>query len=232
MSGIRYGLILKKKDEPARRIQRSQIFDEDGLEDDDSDDHDVETSAMSKAATVKGPTLPPNFKKPITSNHPVFLNQDDDEAEDDESNDKSVTGRLKVTGPIKGMAFGTGQATRESKACIQKALEEDPQAFAYDELYEDIQSKRAEAKEAGQKVRGASKYVDSLLRSAQLRKIEEQRRIDRKIEKERQAEGEQFDDKETFVTEAYKQKLMERKIFEEQERQEKMMEGNTLCIAI
>jgi hypothetical protein len=217
MSGRKYGLILKKN-EPMRRIQRSQIFDEDGLEDDDDSD-EVEQSQQSqtgKSATIKGPTLPP--KPTLGSIKSSVFNQDDEDDEDEEEEAFRTMDRKKN-------AFGSSKVNREAKACIQKALEEDPNVFAYDDLYEDIQSKRLEEKEAGQKVRGASKYVDSLLRSAQLRKIEEQRRVDRKIEKERAAEGEEFDDKETFVTEAYKQKLLERQIFEEKERQEQQLEG-------
>ena len=61
--------------------------------------------------------------------------------------------------------------------------------------------------------------------NADQRKIAEERRLDRKIEKEREAEGDLFKDKDVFVTDAYKQKLMERKIYEERERKEIELEG-------
>lgn len=59
------------------------------------------------------------------------------------------------------------------------------------------------------------------------RKKEQERRDERKIQKEREAEGEQFADKEAYVTTAYKQKLLERKEEEEQEKREAVMEGKT-----
>ncbi len=47
-------------------------------------------------------------------------------------------------------------------------------------------------------------------RTSELRKIEQELAYERRVQKERDAEGGEFSDKEQFVTGAYKQKLLER----------------------
>lgn len=51
--------------------------------------------------------------------------------------------------------------------------------------------------------------------------------MDRKIQKEREMEGGEFDDKEAFVTSAYKKKLQERAEEEEREKKEAALEGES-----
>ena len=115
---------------------------------------------------------------------------------------------------------------REAKLQIDKALEEDPSIFEYDEVYDQMKKDRnVGSKEATKNVERKSKFIESLKLNADQRKIAEERRLDRKIEKEREAEGDLFKDKDVFVTDAYKQKLMERKIYEERERKEIELEG-------
>ena len=69
------------------------------------------------------------------------------------------------------------------------------------------------------------KYITSLLKMAEVRKREEERRVERKVQKEREEEGNQFADKEAFVTSAYKKKMLEQQALEEKERREAAMEG-------
>jgi coiled-coil domain-containing protein 55 len=66
------------------------------------------------------------------------------------------------------------------------------------------------------------------MRTAEDRKIENERRTERKVQKERELEGDQFQDKESFVTPAYRAKLAELAKAEEEERQKERMEGNLL----
>lgn len=49
--------------------------------------------------------------------------------------------------------------------------------------------------------------------------------MERKIQLERQAEGEEFKEKEEFVTSAYKKKLLEMQEEEDREKREAEMEG-------
>lgn len=62
-----------------------------------------------------------------------------------------------------------------------------------------------------------------MLKNRDLREKEQEFRSERKIQKERELEGDQFQDKESFVTPAYTQKLKELKeIGEELEKQDQI----------
>ncbi|CAG8560832.1 16905_t:CDS:2 [Dentiscutata erythropus] len=86
------------------------------------------------------------------------------------------------------------------------ALEEDPNVFAYDEVYDDMKSVERKRKEElkGKNVGSAKKpkYVEDILKAAEIRQRDYVRAQERKIQKEREAEGDEFEDKETFVTSA------------------------------
>lgn len=69
------------------------------------------------------------------------------------------------------------------------------------------------------------KYIKSLLKFSENRKKEQERRVERKIQKERESEGNLFADKEAFVTTAYKLKLEEIKVAEENDRREQAIDG-------
>lgn len=73
------------------------------------------------------------------------------------------------------------------------------------------------------------KYIAGLLKAAEIRKKEDKRRAEKKIQKEREKEGNEFEDKEVFVTGAYKKKMQEIQEQEEKERREAAMEGTTHC---
>jgi len=63
------------------------------------------------------------------------------------------------------------------------------------------------------------------MKAVEERKKEQDRRDERKIQKEREAEGEQFADKDAYVTAAYRQKLQERQEELEKEKREAALEG-------
>lgn len=69
------------------------------------------------------------------------------------------------------------------------------------------------------------KYIGNLLKAAEKRKLDNERRVERQVQKEREKEGDEFADKEQFVTAAYKQKLLERQQQEEEEKRKEMLEG-------
>ncbi|XP_034034085.1 nuclear speckle splicing regulatory protein 1 isoform X2 [Thalassophryne amazonica] len=115
---------------------------------------------------------------------------------------------------------------KQTQLEMQKALEQDSTVYDYDAVYDDIVKQRHES---NRKVLGGaekkSKYIPHLMKAAEDRKKEQERRDDRKIQKEREAEGEKFADKEAYVTSAYKQKLQERMEAEERERREAALEA-------
>lgn len=114
---------------------------------------------------------------------------------------------------------------KQEKINYDKALEEDPTVYQYDEIYDEMDQKRKETKLAKKDVDRKPKYINRLLVAAERRKRENERRIERQVQKERELEGEEFKDKESFVTSAYKKKLEEMKELEEQERREEYLES-------
>jgi coiled-coil domain-containing protein 55 len=68
------------------------------------------------------------------------------------------------------------------------------------------------------------------MKAAALRQMEFERRQDRKIQKEREDEGDLFSDKESFVTEAYRQRMEERQRLDEEERNQDQIEGRFVFI--
>ncbi|XP_055529708.1 nuclear speckle splicing regulatory protein 1 [Wyeomyia smithii] len=114
---------------------------------------------------------------------------------------------------------------RQAARAQEKALAEDPTIYQYDELYDEMDGKRKEAKTSKSKEERKPKYIGKLLETAEKRKKEQERRIERQVQKEREAEGEMFKDKESFVTSAYRAKLEEMKEAEEQEKREEYLES-------
>lgn len=115
---------------------------------------------------------------------------------------------------------------KQTETLQKQAIEEDPSIFQYDEVYDDIQTKRKEEKEAKKSAEARKpKYITKLLETADKRKKEYERRIERQIQKEREAEGEEFKDKESFVTSSYRKKIEEMKEAEELEKREAYLES-------
>ncbi|KAB0791445.1 hypothetical protein PPYR_03245 [Photinus pyralis] len=127
-----------------------------------------------------------------------------------------------------GAAKPTGLKTalkRQDRLLQEKAIEEDPTVFQYDELYDDMDAKRKESKLSRKDLDKKPKYINKLLQSAERRKRENERRIERQVQREREAEGEEFKDKDSFVTSAYRAKLEELKKLDEEEEREDYLEA-------
>lgn len=114
---------------------------------------------------------------------------------------------------------------RQIKKAQANALSEDPTIFQYDELYEDMQTQKDSQKVKKSDVEKGPKYIKRLLVTAETRKKEYERRIERQVQKERELEGEEFKDKESFVTSSYRAKLEEMKLAEEVERRNEYLES-------
>ncbi|KAJ8985259.1 hypothetical protein NQ317_018289 [Molorchus minor] len=89
-----------------------------------------------------------------------------------------------------------------------------PSVYQYDEIYYKMEREKIETKRCQEGAGIGSgckkpKYIGKLLATAVKRKRETERRIERQGQKEREEEGEQFKDKRSFVTSAYKQKPQE-----------------------
>ncbi|XP_055382540.1 nuclear speckle splicing regulatory protein 1 [Condylostylus longicornis] len=143
---------------------------------------------------------------------------------DESSSESSGEDIPKIRGKHQQISGPGAVERRQAKSIQQKALAEDPTIFQYDELYDEIETKREEEKKQNTEER-KPKYIGRLLQQAERRKLENERRIERQVQKEREAEGDQFKDKESFVTSAYKKKLEELKKAEEEEKREEYLEA-------
>ncbi|XP_039634239.1 nuclear speckle splicing regulatory protein 1 [Perca fluviatilis] len=143
--------------------------------------------------------------------HSVFEDDSDDETTVGESLQKEADKKKMM---------------KQTRLEMHKALEQDSTVYDYDAVYDDIQKERLES---NKKILGGTdkkpKYIHQLMRAVEDRKKEQERRDERKIQKEREKEGEQFADKEAYVTSAYKQKLLEQKEEQEREKREAEMEA-------
>ncbi|XP_060060067.1 nuclear speckle splicing regulatory protein 1 isoform X2 [Erinaceus europaeus] len=115
---------------------------------------------------------------------------------------------------------------KQTKLEIQKALAEDSTVYEYDSIYDEMQKKKEEnnPKLLLGKDR-KPKYIHNLLKAVEIRKKEQEKRMEKKIQREREMEKGEFDDKEAFVTSAYKKKLQERAEEEEREKRAAALEA-------
>ncbi|XP_034883543.1 nuclear speckle splicing regulatory protein 1 isoform X1 [Mirounga leonina] len=150
---------------------------------------------------------------PVLQKPSVFGNDSDD---DDET---SVSESLQREAAKK-------QAMKQTKLEIQKALAEDSTVYEYDSIYDEMQKKKEENNP--KLILGKDrkpKYIHNLLKAVEIRKKEQEKRMEKKIQREREMEKGEFDDKEAFVTSAYKKKLQERAEEEEREKRAAALEA-------
>lgn len=140
---------------------------------------------------------------------------------DDSDSEKSDGGGTDWT--KKALKVGDkGSIKRQTKIDMQRALEQDSTVYQYDEVYDQMEKGKQDKYQRDKDRK--PKYIQKLLVSAEKRKIENERRIERQVQKEREAEGDEFKDKETFVTAAYKKKLEEFAKLDAEQRRQDMLE--------
>jgi coiled-coil domain-containing protein 55 len=111
------------------------------------------------------------------------------------------------------------------------AAVEDPSIYDYDGVWEDMKSVDRRKKKADEldAIDRKPKYMENLLVAAEVRKRDQLRAKEKLLQKEREAEGDEFEDKESFVTEAYKKQQEELRMIEEEE---KLREGRHFPAAV
>merc|ERR1712203_814502 len=137
----------------------------------------------------------------------------DSSSDDDEETKAVVSGGtdwMKKKLSTKNARSGaTGMGTKSkprTEAELKKAQELDPTIFLYDENVELDKAAKEKEVAAKKEVDRKPKYIANLLKHAKVREKENERRIERQVQKERDAEGDEFADKEKFVTSAYRKK--------------------------
>ncbi|XP_053976039.1 nuclear speckle splicing regulatory protein 1 [Hylaeus anthracinus] len=161
---------------------------------------------LSKKEEKQYGLILPKKQQPITPKASNIFADDDSDEEDATHVIKKVLKAEEAKNKIK----------KQTRLNMQKALKEDPTIYQYDEVYDDMERTKSLLKEAKDEKK-KPKYIQNLLVAAERRKREQEHRIERMVQKEREAEGAMYADKESFVTSAYRAKLEEFKQLEEEE---------------
>ncbi|KAH6918544.1 Ccdc55 protein [Coprinopsis sp. MPI-PUGE-AT-0042] len=112
------------------------------------------------------------------------------------------------------------EASKAMQKRIEKEKAVDSTVYDYDEVWERMQEvkEKQKAAKAIEAVERKPKYINSLLTSAATRKLDHLRAEEKMMQRERELEGDEFKDKEAFVTQAYKDQLAEVRRAEEEEK--------------
>jgi coiled-coil domain-containing protein 55 len=189
---LKYGLNVKKA-APAQ--PRKTIFDDDDGEDDQQPNQEAAVEEISSfgGSRVTGPPNRKDKTKPLKE--PLSRDSEEDARQD----------------------ISSAQASR---AHVKAAEELDPSIFDYDSFH-DAKTSVSEAKKAAAKkdaIDRKPQYINNLLDAAARRKQDQMIAKEKMLQKEREAEGDEFADKEKFVTGAYKQQQEEARRLEEEEK--------------
>jgi len=178
-----------------------------------------ESAASTRSATPTNLQLLMAKAKPAKPSKPPTRALFDDDHETSSGRPlPSLAGPSKptpVTQPRQSSAI-----SRAERRAHEEALRVDSTVFDYDGVYDGM--KAAEQKiEAAKKVESEErkpKYIGEFLRSAETRRLDRLRAEEKMLQLEREKEGDEFVDKEKFVTEAYKKQMEAVRAAEEEER--------------
>jgi len=179
-------------------------------------------------------SLTPVSKTPVAPTALAFNDASDDDQDDKEAGARSIDGKGKPKGQpskLHGLAPAKAAtpATRTERKKQQEAEQLDASIFDYDGVYDTIKDAERQVKQAklAQDAVKKPKYIDGILESAEQRKRDRLRAEARTIQKQRQAEGDEFADKESFVTNAYKEQQAELAKAEEQQEKEESQQRSS-----
>ena len=179
--------------------------------------------------TSNGAPKPPAKRAPISG-----FGDDSDEDETFASSTLAsgkTSKESQKTKPPKISQYGDLSSSRTSTLHSKSAQDLDPSIYDYDGVYDAIHAskkrKSSPSAEGGSPddpsgtPRPKARYINNLLASSKIRERDALRAKDRMLAKEREAEGDEFKDKEKFVTAAYKrqQEEMRKAEAEEAERE-------------
>ncbi|KAG8683109.1 hypothetical protein FRC08_014524 [Ceratobasidium sp. 394] len=141
--------------------------------------------------------------------------------DDDEpvaSTSTTGTGSARRRNDMTNMAAAA--VSRKERRRMDAELKVDNTVFQYDEVWDGM--KLAEAKAKAQKEDNPEdrkpKYMKNLLDTAATRRLDHLRAEEKMMQREREAEGDEFADKEKFVTQAYKDQMAEVRRAEAEEK--------------
>lgn len=128
--------------------------------------------------------------------------------------------------------------SRSERRAQEEALKIDQSVFNYDEVYDGMKAAERAMEDARKEANAEKKpkYIDNFLAAAQTRRLDRLRAEEKMLQHEREKEGDEFEDKEKFVTEAYKKQMEEVRLAEEEERKREgmsvKMSVKELCLTL
>ena len=162
--------------------------------------------------------------KPVKPSVPLLF--DDDEDSSSKRPRPSLAGPSSAISKAESSRSSSTQTqqrsvvSRAERRAHEEALRLDSTVFDYDGIYDGM--KAAEQKiDAAKKVESEErkpKYIANFLASAQTRRLDRLRAEEKMLQLEREKEGDEFADKDFFVTDAYKKQMEEVRAAEEEER--------------
>ena len=201
-AGLSYGLNITKKQPFGSRPppdKRKPIFDED--DDSGGEEHKLAGSAVEEIGEFGGidSSLRTSEKNVSQSSHKTSI-------------PRQGAGSKK-NAPIS--QYGDLSSTFTSKKNAETAEELDASIYDYDAVYDSLKPQKKVTAEDKQR---KPKYMTNLIAAAAVRKRDATIAEEKRLAREREAEGEEFADKEKFVTSAYKKQQEENRRLEAEER--------------
>ena len=194
MPTLSYGLNISKKPQSlASRpppAKRKTIFDDDSGPEDGPDEEAQDQEQAKPVETIGGLQRNSESSKSASSNN----------------------GAVKPSKPPKISQYGDLSTNHATSKHAQNAQSIDPTIYDYDSVYDSLHAvskKTSDAATAAADEAKKPKYMSNLLAAAEVRKRDQLRAKEKMLIKEREAEGDEFADKEKFVTAAYKRQQEE-----------------------
>lgn len=198
--GLAFGLNMKKKpgaSKPAPPKRKPMFGDDDDSDNDGANgtDNIEEIGDFDSFGTTASK---PESRKPGKSKNAVLTQPP----------------KLKAKNQPNAM-FGDLAGSLTSRKNAEAAAELDSNVYEYDTVYDSFKPQKQTTKEDEER---RPKYMRNLMQAAEVRKRDALIAEEKKIAREREAEGEEYAGKEKFVTEAYRKQQEENKRLEEEEK--------------
>lgn len=221
--GISFGLSMKKApSKPAPAKRRPATFG-----DDDEDDDQPSTFTVPKGSKSKTKSKDP-IAAPVNEVIITELDLDTPPAPPEPPSPKRKSKSLLNAPPPPKLTSTKPPSYTEfsdlsSAVSSRKATETtDPSVYDYDGVYDSIkaaaQRKKAAAQAEDEEAKSRPRYMASVLSAAAVRERDRLVAEEKRLAREREAEGDEFKDKEKFVTDAYRKQQEEMKRLEEEEK--------------
>jgi hypothetical protein len=143
-------------------------------------------------------------KAPInpTMRHSNAFGTAEADSDTDEEKEQEISTSKQAKKQVNRQLSSYNTMTKKIAEEQAKALEEDPNIFDYDAVYDDLKEVENKKREAVKPTSKKAKYITGLLEMAEIRKRDRVLAEEKKVAREREAEGDEFADKDVYVTES------------------------------